>query len=204
MQNQTIMSTLLIISLFFCFTNCTEMETTNPADTMKTQLENLSGTYSSVAPEDWGNGTYGYRTFSFDQGKWSLTFTLALDPNLEMQIFQFRTFGTYSVIEESTIVENAFNALFLEDKKFVTLKTDNQELVQAFGLANCGLIKDVEKDISLEGCSIWASVEDCHEDHDLLAIDEAGKLYFGVRPADNNMCTADKRPTALLPAVVKQ
>lgn len=34
--------------------------------------------------------------------------------------------------------------------------------------------------------------------------DEKGNLYFGVRPADNNMCTADRRPTALLPAVAKR
>lgn len=32
---------------------------------------------------------------------------------------------------------------------------------------------------------------------------EDGLLYFGERPTDNNMCTADRRPTALTPAVTK-
>ncbi len=48
-----------------------------------------------------------------------------------------------------------------------------------------------------------APVAVCPEDHDLLAIDDAGALRFGVRPPDNDMCTADKRPTALPPAVIK-
>ncbi|MEO0876216.1 MAG: hypothetical protein AAFY48_16580, partial [Bacteroidota bacterium] len=90
-----------------------------------------------------------------------------------------------------------------EEKKFLTLKTDNEQLATAFGLASCGLEPNVEKDISVEGCALWAAVAVCNEDHDLLSLDEEGLLYFGERPADNNMCTADRRPTALTPAVTK-
>ena len=38
---------------------------------------------------------------------------------------------------------------------------------------------------------------------DLLALDASG-LRFGVRPPDNDMCTPDKTPTALLPAVIRR
>ncbi|MEO0898348.1 MAG: hypothetical protein AAFY71_18185 [Bacteroidota bacterium] len=170
----------------------------------KDQLQNLSGTYVSEGLEDWGNSTYGHRTFTFDKGNWSLKFVLALDPEFNMPVFEFRTLGTYVVQEASTTVPEAFQTLFYEDKKFVTLLTDDPALIQGFGLASCGLQPKVEQDISASGCAIWPSVEECHEDHDLLSMDESGKLYFGVRPADNDMCTADKRPTALLPAVIKQ
>jgi hypothetical protein len=44
----------------------------------------------------------------------------------------------------------------------------------------------------------------CHEDHDRLALDPDGGVRFGQRPRDNDMCTADTRPTARLPAVVKR
>ncbi len=166
----------------------------------KKQLQNLSGTYTSISPEDWGCGTYGFREFSFDKGKWALKFTLALDPAMEAKVFEFRTYGTYEVLGKATNV-SAYEALFLETEKFVTLLTDNQELIQGFGLAGCGLEPFQEKNISKDGCALWPSVKDCNEDHDLLSIDHLGQLYFGVRPEDNNMCTADRRPNALLPPV---
>jgi hypothetical protein len=75
------------------------------------------------------------------------------------------------------------------------------EIVAGMGMADCGLTLNLETDISETGCAAWAPVAVCGEDHDLLALTDEG-LHFGVRPADNDMCTADKVPTALLPAVV--
>ena len=169
---------------------------------MKTDLQQLSGTYMDASPYAYGNA-FGHRTFTFDKGHWTLQFTLGLDPELNNKVFEFRTLGTYQVLEKSDVVPQAYNALFLEDKKFLTLKTDNPQLIEAFGFSPCHLIKDIEKDISESGCALWAAVEVCNEDHDLLSLDEEGKLYFGVRPEDNNMCSADRRPTALTPGVVK-
>ncbi len=190
-------SKLLIISITLLALACT---TAASAQGTKKQLQRLSGTYTSVSAEDWGRGTYGHREFTFNQGQWRLRFTLALDPNMQAKVFEFRTFGTYKVLGKSAHVA-AYEAVFYEEKKFVTLLTDNQELINGFGLGNCGLVPFQEQDISQDGCALWPSVADCHEDHDLLALDDAGQLYFGVRPADNNMCTANKRPKALLPPV---
>ena len=189
----------LCLSLFFSCTDDTQMETIDPH---KRALENLAGTYQDETPYAYGEA-FGQRTFTFDEGKWTLEFTLGLDPQLEMKVFQFRTYGTYQVLEPSAIVSGAYDALFWEEKKFLTLYTDNPELVQAFGFGSCGLEQGIEKDISTVGCSAWAAVSECNEDHDLLSLDEAGRLYFGERPADNNMCTADKRPTRLTPGVSK-
>ena len=174
----------------------------SPLQDMKVDLENLSGTYMDLQPYAYGEA-FGQRVFTFDQGQWTLTFTLGLDPNLEIPVFEFRTHGSYEVLEPSTTVENAFNAVFGEDQKFLTLKTDHPELIEAFGFTSCGLTPQVEKDISLDGCSLWKSVQDCPADYDLLSLDQQGRLYFGVRPADNDMCSVDKRPLALTPAVDK-
>ena len=190
--------TLLLACLFACNTT----PELNLEEQNKTALQQLSGTYMDLNPYAYGEA-FGQRVFTFDEGKWTLEFTLGLDPNLEMQVFKFRTHGTYQVLEPSNIVPNAFNALFLEDKKYLTLLTDNTDLIQAFGFSACDLQTNVEKDISEEGCALWAPVSVCNEDHDLLSLDEAGLLYFGVRPADNNMCTPDRRPTALTPGVSK-
>lgn len=167
-------------------------------------LQQLSGTFASSGGEDWGKGTFGHREFVLDRGKWSLRFTLALDPAMTKPVFDFRTLGTYSVGASSPTVAHAFETTFTEEKKFVTLRTADPELAKAFGLAACGLSVGVEKDVSIEGCALWRPVADCGRDFDLLALDQPDRLFFGVRPADNDMCTPDKRPTALLPAVVRR
>ncbi|MBL0882388.1 MAG: hypothetical protein IBJ16_03390 [Chitinophagaceae bacterium] len=174
------------------------------AENMKQLLENLNGTYKDQKAVDWGQGTFGRRVFTFNKGKWTLSFVLSLDPDMKNQIFIFRTEGDYRVLDPSAKVPNAYNALFIEKKKFVTLKTADTKLAQAFGLSACGFIQNQEKDISQTGCSLWKSVTECNEDHDLLSLDKEGKLYFGLRPPDNNMCSADKRPTQLYSPVEKQ
>ncbi len=163
-------------------------------------LRTLSGRYASEAPEPW-YGAWGTRVFTFGEGRWSLDFTLALDPAMQRGVFRFRTGGGYALGAPSRAVPGAFEAVFLEEVKLVTLLSVDPAIAAAFGLAACGLRPGVETDVSARGCAAWAPVADCGEDHDLLALDPDGGLRFGVRPRDNDMCTADRRPTALLPAV---
>lgn len=188
------MGLVLAISLLFSFTKRNVDH--------KSALQNLSGTYADPLPYAYGQA-WGKRVFTFDKGRWTLVFTLGLDPELRMQVFTFRTSGTYEVLDQSSAVKEAYNAVFYEEKKWVTLKTDDKELIRAFGFTPCKLLRDVERDISITGCSAWPSVADCPGDYDLLSLDRDGKLYFGERPADNNMCTPEKRPTKLTPPVVK-
>jgi len=166
----------------------------------RTALEALTGTFHSPAVEQWYGG-YGSREFVFSEGRWSLTFIHALDPAMTQRTFQFRTGGAYTVGQESEIVAGAFRTVFDEDWKHLTLLTPVPEIAAAMGMAECGLTVNLEADISESGCAAWRPVAVCGEDHDLLALSEEG-LHFGVRPADNDMCTADKTPTALLTAVV--
>lgn len=168
----------------------------------RAELERLSGTYASTAPEPWYGG-YGTRRFTFENGRWSLVFTHALDPAMQRPTFAFRTYGPYRVGAPSTSVAGAFEAVFSEEVKRVTLLTDDPAIIQAFGFAGCGLSLHVEIDVSARGCAGWKPVSVCPDDHDLLAVDPAG-LYFGVRPRDNDMCSAERRPTALLMPVVRQ
>lgn len=171
-----------------------------PAEPLRT----LSGEYVSAGAEDWGRGTFGRRDFTFADGHWTLRFVLALDPDFAHEVFAFRTGGSYRVTRPSPAVPGAFEADFHEGAKFVTQLTPDAKLAEAFGLAGCGLAVGVERDISGSGCALWRPVAVCAEDHDLLALDAAGGLRFGVRPADNDLCTPEKRPTALLPAVIRR
>jgi predicted small secreted protein len=169
----------------------------------QSELAALQGTFTSTQGEDWGRGTYGFRTFTFDQGRWTLDFTLALDPQMKSRVFGFRTVGTYSLVGPSKALPDTFEALFLEDKKFVTLYAAEPAIAPGFGLAACNLTVGQEQDISATGCALWKPVSVCNQDHDLLSLEKPDQLFFGVRPDDNDMCTPDKRPTRLLPAVVR-
>jgi hypothetical protein len=165
-----------------------------------TTLESLHGTYVSQSIEEWYGG-YGTREFVFSNGTWSLTFIHALDPAMTQRTFQFRTGGAYRIQDEVAAVPGAWHTVFDEDWKHLTLLTPVPEIAAAMGMADCGLTVNLEADISASGCAGWRPVSVCGEDHDLLSLSAEG-LQFGVRPADNDMCTADKLPTALLPAVV--
>ncbi len=186
---------LLFLVIIFAFTSSAGKD-------LKSQLENLSGTYTDAKPYAYGKG-FGKRVFTFEKGNWTLNFTFSLDPEMKRQVFQFRTFGTYKVQGKSSKVANSYNAIFNEEKKLLTLKTSDENLVKAFGFTPCNMMKDVEQDVSETGCSGWKSVAECPGDHDLLSLDKEGKLYFGSRPQDNNMCSPDKRPTSLTPPVIK-
>lgn len=199
-MKKVIFSGVLIFIGLFVFANIHQKD----KDETKIKLENLSGKYSDSKPIDWGRGTYSKREFTFKDQQWSLTFTLGLDPELKHQVFQFRTYGKYTVQQPSKEVKNAYEAIFTEEKKFVTLKTDDPRLIKGFGFTACDLTLNKEKDISITGCALWRSVSECSEDHDLLSLDAKGNLYFGVRPSDNDMCTADKRPHQLTPPVTKK
>lgn len=172
------------------------------AEAPRAALESLSGTYASPAPEPWYGG-HGTRRFTFENGQWSLVFTHALDAAMQRPTFRFRTFGPYRIEAESAAVPGAFEAVFVEDAKFVTLLTEDANLIRAFGFADCNLRPGVEVDISITGCANWKPVAQCPEDHDLVALDPTG-LRFGVRRRDNDHCTPANRPTALLPPVLRQ
>lgn len=167
----------------------------------RAELQAVHGTFRSAAPEVWYGG-YGTREFVFADGRWSLIFTHALDPAMTVRTFQFRTGGAFEIGAASETVIGAFDGIFHEDWKHVTLLTDDAGIAAAMGMADCGLTPNLETDISATGCAGWAPVAECGADHDLFAMDAAG-VYFGVRPADNDMCTPDRRPTALLPVVAR-
>jgi hypothetical protein len=163
-------------------------------------LAGLNGTWASTVPEPWYGG-YGTREFVFSGGTWQLIFTHALDRDMTMRTFQFRTGGDYRVGAPGPAGSYATD--FDEDWKHLTVYTTDPGLQKAFGVDQCALTPNLEADISDTGCAAWRAVAVCGTDHDLLKVD-GDAMYFGVRPADNDMCTPDKRPTALLPPIMRQ
>jgi hypothetical protein len=159
----------------------------------------VAGTFRSAAPEPWYGG-YGVREFVMQDGYWRLIFTHAMDPQMINRTFQYRAGGPFELLEASADVTGAFQGRFVYDWKHVTLLTENADLQVGYGLSDCNLTINLEVDISETGCGHWRPVAACGADYDLLALSDAG-LHWGVRAADNNQCTPDRTPKALLPAV---
>jgi hypothetical protein len=156
----------------------------------------ISGQWESLQIEDLGNQTYGWRYFKFEGDKWEIQFTLYLDKEKQIPVFMFRGVGTYKIDEASQTVAGAKNATFYFDKKYVILLTNNADVIKGFGFDACMLEVGKEKDITESGCSFLPNKASYGQEFDLLAL-KGKKLYLGARPADGNMGTVDKRPTAL-------
>ena len=64
---------------------------------------------------------------------------------------------------------------------------------------------DTDVDITAEGCAGLGQqpVSACGQDYDLVSL-EGDNLRFGQRPADNNMCTPERRPAALSPLAMQR
>jgi hypothetical protein len=156
----------------------------------------ISGQWESTQIEDLGNKTYGWRSFKFEGDKWEIQFTLYLDKEKQTPVFMFRGVGNYKVEKASQNVARAKNAIFYFDKKFVTLLTNNADVIKGFGFDACMLEVGKEKDITETGCSFLPSKANYGQEFDLIALKDK-KLYLGARPSDGNMGTVDKRPTTL-------
>ena len=190
---QLLASALLVATLVNC---------QGQKDTAQTvQEEELEGTdytgeWESVVSENLGNGTFGTRYFNLESEHWEVRFTLYLDSLQTMPVFEFRGVGPYEVEGKSETLEWVDNAIFHFDHKYVTLLTDNADLINNFGFTACNLETGVEKDITEEGCSFLVSKAVCGQEYDLLKL-ENEQLFFGMRPAEGDMCAEERRPTAL-------
>jgi|GEM_PF-3071940 len=167
---------------------------------------NIAGHWMSPAPENMG-GMYGVRDFTITDDTWSLVMTAYGDPAGTVKLFDFRAEGPYTIGEMATTTGTStadlYNAVFEFDTKQLTLYSTDPAVVNGFGFSACNLKVGSTTDVSATGCSFIPSVAACGQEYDLVAVTDEG-LRLGARPADNNMCTEDKRPTALGPVLEKE
>ncbi len=137
----TIMRYLLILALiFFGF------EITIAQDA-------FSGNWKSDSPSLTSDGIYLVSEISFDKGQW-LSEELAFEDMAKTKaIYIKRTVGSFEVAKDSKSKID-----LTTERVFLTLLTDNQEMMDKLGFNYCSLKKGIEKDITDDGCaSIHAS-----------------------------------------------
>jgi len=153
---------------------------------------------SDCVPAPDGKG-YVELEFHNTAARWQLAYTAYGDAACREPLVVVEIAGPYEIGAPSARVPSAHEAVFRFDRKTVTPKVAG--LVDALnGMPGCGggFALGAARDILGTGCPGLGQRPQaaCGADYDLVA--RAGDtLRFGERPADNDLCTPARRPTAL-------
>jgi hypothetical protein len=169
----------------------------------------LAGRYQSAClPQPQADGTTQYARLDFDLSPdtWTLDYQLHGDAACTARLVGVRIEGPYEVGGPAPGLEDTFQARFGFAKKTITPYVDG--LVGALAAMGCGSSAwqlGQPQDVLEAGCAAFGQypVSRCAADYDLVKLDAEG-LHFGARPADNDMCTPEKRPTRLNPSVFQR
>lgn len=151
--------------------------------------------------EQGGAKIYETGVYDGTSASYELTFHFFADPGCSVPFVTFVSKGDF-VARPSSNVPGAieFDATWTGR----TMRADSEASVP---LLNSGCGKPPwslgqTQDIFATGCAAagFRPSAECVRDFDLLRV-SGSTLSLGQRPADNNMCTPDRRPTALSPSV---
>ncbi len=167
------------------------------------QPRELVGTWESPSCESIGGNNFIQRHFTLTENTWTLNLNAFGDAQCQVKLFTARIQGPYTLVQNSAAVPGATEGNFGFGELYMTPHV--QGLADAFQNAKCGTgtWKVGEEQRTTEtGCLFFRPTSACGTDHDLVKV-EGNQLFFGQRPADNDMCSPEKRPTALaaLPVV---
>lgn len=151
---------------------------------------------------DPGTGQALRLTFAITPTTWALDYESFGDPACTAPVLVVHIDGPYSVTRPSPTIPTAHEARFAFATRTVTPRSAAaaEFLVQACGGGT--YTPDTATDITA-GCPGLGAYPhaSCPADFDVVAR-TGDQLQFGARPADNNMCTEDRRPTALSPMIL--
>lgn len=165
-------------------------------DGLRPQPGELAGDWASACV-DPGNGQ-GFRlSFALTEDTWELAYDAFGDAACAVPFLTVNIAGPYTLGEPSESVPKAREGEFGFASKAVTPHNDAAVgfLQQACGREDFSVGQASDLGAGCAGLGAYP-IAQCPSDHDLVFL-SGDKLQFGQRPMDNNMCSPDKRPTAL-------
>ncbi|MGE5183267.1 MAG: hypothetical protein ACM31C_14455 [Acidobacteriota bacterium] len=182
-----------ILFLAACGTHAGPAPAPHPSD--------LAGHWvSDCTPSPQADGSTKYVTLDFHNtsARWQLAYALFGDRACTARLVTVGIAGSYE-LGGAASVPGAREAVFRFDRKTITPAI--QPLADALnGMPGCGggFAVGAARDVYEHGCPGFGQYPRaaCQADYDLVSRHD-GELRFGKRPADNNMCSADRRPTEL-------
>jgi hypothetical protein len=163
----------------------------------------LAGRWVSDTCEASGTN-YFKRDFTMTDTTWDLAFSIYGDATCGTKVLSVAIGGDYAIGDPSSVVPGARQAEFRFTRRTTTPLA--QPLVDLLTQSKCGSGAwsiGQTQDTLAAGCAPIGQYpkDKCPSDNDVVKVDGT-RLYFGDRPADNDMCTPDKRPKALTAAAV--
>ena len=194
---------ILALGVAGCGSTTAETRDADPANTPP----DLAGRWVSACvpnPQADGSTQYFQLTFNIESARWAVDYVVHGDAVCSVPLLTVQIAGPYLLESPSVAVAGAWEGRFGFDARTVRPEVDGlRDFLR--GLEGCGdgaFETGVASDTLAVGCPGLGQypAADCGEEFDIVRL-EGDTLTFGARPADNNMCTAALRPTALSPVV---
>jgi len=154
------------------------------------------------SPQADGSTQYIRLDFALTDADWALDYVTHGDDACTSPLVTVAIAGSYTLEQPAAEVEGAWEARFGFTTKTIRPEVDGLRdyLNSLDGCGSADFQTGVAQDVYAAGCPAFGQYprSSCEADFDLVKLD-GDALYFGARPADNNMCSAEKRPTALSP-----
>jgi hypothetical protein len=169
----------------------------------------LAGRYGSPclpSPQADGSTQYNRLDFVLGEADWAVDFVVHADAACSTRLVTVHIDGPYELGSAREDLPGVHEGRFGFAHKTITPHV--QPLADALSSMGCGAAPwgvDQTEDVLEGGCPAFGQypLARCSADHDLVKL-EGGRLQFGARPADNDMCTPEKRPAALNPVVFER
>jgi hypothetical protein len=158
----------------------------------------IVGTFSNECTVA-GKGDFSTMTFTNTADHWDLVIAHFSDAKCTKRTVAVHLAGAYTIGAQSS-VPGAWDGDFTIEARDIT--ADDKKTAAAMSkLCGTKLKAKTKVDLQAKGCPGLGikPAADCANDYDLVSR-HGPFLTWGVRPADNDMCTVEKRPTALDPA----
>jgi hypothetical protein len=182
----------------------TGSDATGDEDTGDPAAPDIAGRWVSPCLPDGEGGAF-HLDFDIDASTWTLDYVAHGTETCDFPLMTVHIAGPYELEQPSPSVAGAWEGQFGFDVKELMPHVEGviDFLESPEGCDFEGFAVGVATDVYEMGCPGLGQYPQaiCEADYDLVALDEEG-LRFGERPADNDMCTPDKRPVALSPLVL--
>ena len=148
------------------------------------------------------NGSFAQLTFDIKAAQWHLDYKSFADKDCKTGTMTTAIDGPWELTQASKVGDGVYEAEFGFAQRSITPHMEGAVKFLS-GLKPCGGSAAFEvgtsKSIHADGCPNIGMypAEKCATDFDIATVKD-GMLFFGQRPKDNNMCTAEKRPTKLI------
>jgi Adenomatosis polyposis coli down-regulated 1 len=199
MQVLSFSSAVLSLTLGTALAACGGTQT--PGSDTEGDPVNLTGTWSSACTVASPQQVFKL-SFTFDSSSWKLDYDAFGDAACTARFLTVHVEGAYQLTGPSPTVDGASQARFAFAKKSIQPHSSEAAafLSSAAGCNRAGFVAGVATDVLTQGCAGLGlyPLAACPAELD-LAKRSGDSLRLGLRPADGNLCSEDRRPAALSP-----